>query len=664
MERAARARRWGPKGAVLRDRPALRGNGLARASQAEAKTWKEGYWGTTARQQNGEGRDKLLEAVGSAAPSSLAWPSELRHLRSGTPQSFLKLKSKAKEKHNRMHYLSTSPGDSAVLSVPQPSTPAQSVEFALNSNSGVRLDEIEEDIDRLYAGLEKMVEESRKTNQRVNRAVATSSGQSEKVDTERLERDLSIVNEEQRNSRQLLSELERKLEEVSRGATEQENKMDSHVEKTTEGFQDAIEALGIMKEKIENFESKLEQLEHWGSGSTDTTMDTIAERLDEVEKERWVYLESAAEQTKRIDEFGRVLEDLSDKSSFLSDEVKQLKLSTEETKGIARESGGILRDILSREVSASARRDPNLPDLGEAPAGVNDAAGLGDQGKEETTAMELEVASIKEALESTQQGMRRLEKELSEVRGSVQTMVDTNRFSIFLRKFYIALQKHLEENALSLQDVFSKYDRDKDGSLAGGELVRMLEDLLPDSREDERKSLVFFLDPLAEGRIHYGKVLQNTSNVSGKSGGFHTVKFTMKYFTPPNQHIRICGAHEDLGWWSVLEAPRLYEVEHGSWEATLSLPGSTLYEYKYVVCDNDEALEWLPGSNLVLELPPGQPLETRVNGNGSSARKEIVVKDKWNAHPSGEPLSSTVNTRSNILRMLSAVGSPQDLSSP
>ena len=389
MERAARARRWEPKDAVLRERPALRRNGLARASQAgEAKTWKEGYWGTTARQQNGEGRggrpgfdasvgtttrgqeaeqgrqkegtavtktvvtdvvsprqapgggglrNSLLlgVAVGVAASVSVFDATEKEKIkrsslhsplakktdrRSGSPQSFLKLKSKAKEKHNRMHYLSTSAEDSTVLSVPKHSMPTQSVEFALNSNTGVRLDEIEEDIDRLYTGLEKMVEESRQTNERVNRAVATSSGQSEKGSTERLERDLSIVNEEQRNSRQLLSELERKLEEVSRGATQQENKIDSHVDKTTEGFQDAIEALGIMKEKIENFESKLEQLEHWGSGSTDA----IAERLNEVEKERWVYLESAEEQSKRMDEFGRMLEDLSDKSSFLSDEVEQL----------------------------------------------------------------------------------------------------------------------------------------------------------------------------------------------------------------------------------------------------------------------------------------------------------------------------------------------------
>ena len=199
----------------------------------------------------------------------------------------------------------------------------------------------------------------------------------------------------------------------------------------------------------------------------------------------------------------------------------------------------------------------------------------------------------------------------------------------------------------------------------------------PNSSQDDRSSLIFFLDPLGEGRIHYGRVLQNTSNISSKSTGFCSVNFRIQYFTPPNCHIRLCGAHEDLGWWSILDAPVLEERSHGSWETTQVLPGSTMYEYKYVVCEGDRAREWLPGSNLVLELPPGErgaALNGNGNGNGhvgslergngvshGGKMREVVVEDKWGSHPSDEPLSSTVNTRSNILRMLSAVGSPSQL---
>ena len=100
----------------------------------------------------------------------------------------------------------------------------------------------------------------------------------------------------------------------------------------------------------------------------------------------------------------------------------------------------------------------------------------------------------------------------------------------------------------------------------------------------------------------------------------------------------------------------MYEVEHGVWETKLTLPGSTLYEYKYVVCDNKEAVDWLPGSNLVLDLPPG-PLQ---KSEGSTTR-DIYVEDKWNSHPPTESLDSTVNARSTIMRMLSAAGGiPED----
>ena len=52
------------------------------------------------------------------------------------------------------------------------------------------------------------------------------------------------------------------------------------------------------------------------------------------------------------------------------------------------------------------------------------------------------------------------------------------------------------------------------------------------------------------------------------------MKFQISYYTPPNQHLRVCGAHEDLGFWNVSSAPKLYETEHGSWECDIRLPGA------------------------------------------------------------------------------------------
>ena len=44
-------------------------------------------------------------------------------------------------------------------------------------------------------------------------------------------------------------------------------------------------------------------------------------------------------------------------------------------------------------------------------------------------------------------------------------------------------------------------------------------------------------------------------------------------------------------------------------------------------------VEWLPGSNLILELPRGQEATARSegNGNGAAQKEAVVVEDKWNS---------------------------------
>ena len=347
-----------------------------------------------------------------------------------------------------------------------------------------------------------------------------------------------------------------------------------------------------MKDKVDDFESKLTEL-----GQVDTA--AILGRLETVERGGKEYLRSAREQELKVGELSRRVD----------------------------------------EVAAAAAAATAAAPLAATPV---------EAAPEGSSAVEEEVAAIREALEGTTAGMRKLEGELSEVIGSIQRQ---NKFSLFLHRFYIALQGRLHDRRSSLQDFFSAFDGDCDGALSASELLRMLEDLVPDSTEEDRRSLLFFLDPLGEGKIHYGRILAVPS-VNNGAGGLHEVKFQISYYTPPNQHLRVCGAHEDLGFWNVSSAPKLYETEHGSWECDIRLPGGQVYEYKYVVCDRDEAVEWLPGANLVLELPPAAASTAEPRGRGG-----VVVKDKWNAHPSSEPLGSSVNTRSNILRMLSSVES-------
>ena len=519
-----------------------------------------------------------------------------------------------------------------------------------------------EEIERLYAGLEKMARDNRvlQTKLQVKLQESNERERASEPQDEQLKQTLANVEDEQRQCRILLKRMESDIQELAEGRREQQETLDEHIVNTSAGFQDAIEALSIMKEKISDFEAKVSELGNWNGAAAD-----ITGKLDEVKKEQDLYLQVSNTQAVKMGEISQRLEVVSKESSSLSQDIADLRKSSQETKALVREN---------RELSKSLKDEFDSFDLQEMQGQIENAVKSTSEGLDALSSMSLQVAGydsessetkknpiepievelneMRQALSGTQESMRKLEEELSGVAESMAAMQQTNKFSLFLHKFYLSLHKHLEENALTLQQVFSQYDGNKDGALSGEELTGMLKDLVPDSQEEDRKSLVFFLDPMNEGMIHYGKVLQNASNVL-KSGS-HSVKFQIKYFTRPNQHLRVVGSHEDLGWWRSADAPRMYEVEHGTWEASVSLPGQVVYEYKYVVCKDTHAIEWLPGSNLVLELPPGPP--PNLNGNGNGVPKDILVEDKWNSHPATEPLDSTVKTRSNIIRMLSAAG--------
>jgi Ca2+-binding EF-hand superfamily protein len=428
-----------------------------------------------------------------------------------------------------------------------------------------------------------------------------------------------------------------------------------------------------MKDKLGEFESKISQMEmEHGSGSGSSvsgSVDVIVNKIESVQKEQ---VQSAEEQANKMGEVSLQLEQMSDRSSLVMQELEDLKRSSRESETLARESSELSRSLkrdldsidlnhMRSQVELAVERTNASPQgLGEG--SYNDDSRRGAKDEEEDSqipAIEQEINAIKGALEGTRESMKMLGEELSNVTESIHSIKQTNKFSLFLHDFYSSLHTHMAKNNYTIQEVFSSFDGDKDGFLSGNELLQLLELLVPGSSENDRKSLVFFVDPTNEDHIKYSRVLQNASNTN-KSSGVHTVKFHINYYTQPNQHLRIVGAHESLGWWRVLDAPCMYEVEHGVWETKLTLPGATLYEYKYVVCDNQEALDWLPGSNLVLDLPPG-PLQKSNGPDEGSTMRDIYVEDKWNSHPPTESLDSTVNARSTIMRMLSAAGGiPED----
>ena len=539
-----------------------------------------------------------------------------------------------------------------------------------------RLEEIEMHIDKLYSGLDKMAEENKRALflRRSRPAMGgggSGNNQSELILQKKLGQGLERVEDEQRSCRKLLAKLEKDFEGMVVEKNQMDGDLDEHIKKTSAGFQDAIQALSVMKDKLGEFESKISQMEMEGSGSGPSvsgSVDVIVSKIEAVQKEQ---VQSAEEQASKMGEVSLKLEQMSDKSSLVMQELEDLKRSSKESETLARESSELSRSLkrdldsidlkhMRSQVDLAVERTNTSPQgLANQGSYNDDDSRRGAKDKEEEDsqipAIEQEINAIKGALEGTRESMKMLGDELSNVTESIHSIKQTNKFSLFLHDFYSSLHTHMAKNNYTIQEVFGSFDGDKDGFLSGNELLQLLEVLVPGSSENDRKSLVFFVDPTNEDHIKYSRVLQNASNAN-KSSGAHRVKFHINYYTQPNQHLRIVGAHESLGWWRVLDAPCMYEVEHGVWETKLTLPGSTLYEYKYVVCDNKEAVDWLPGSNLVLDLPPG-PLQ---KSEGSTTR-DIYVEDKWNSHPPTESLDSTVNARSTIMRMLSAAGGiPED----
>ena len=483
-------------------------------------------------------------------------------------------------------------------------------------------------------------------------------------------------------------DLRRQSEASASGVADVVAKLDSHVNETTTSFEEATQMIRELSKEIEEGEVRRSEDLHETRVQDDRT-DELSRRLESTEErvnDHWdafneqkrAFLELSArleegrggvghpqqiapdeegegeddasasagtEFQEKLDDFERAIREVSERmeglaqrNEALDDEIMRLGIQSEETRLAVHDS---------KEASAkveSALRELDVFDMSER---VDRAMGMAA----ESSAMLDSIPGL-DAVQGLASSVQKIEE-------SVNAIERSNSFSLLLHKFYLALKERRE---LSIHDVFKRYDHDADDTLTGEEFLRMLGDMMPESSADVRKQMLFYLDPMAEGKIRYGKILQTSAS---NTSGMHAVTFHVDFYTHHDaQHLRVCGAHEALGWWRPLDAPRMHRVSHDAWAVTLDLQGLKIYEYKYVLCNGDHVEEWQPGSNLVLELPPA-PLESSEREEGhAGARKGVHIHDKWFSEPASEPLHSTVHARSEMLRLLAAEAPPPPPSPP
>jgi chitodextrinase len=92
--------------------------------------------------------------------------------------------------------------------------------------------------------------------------------------------------------------------------------------------------------------------------------------------------------------------------------------------------------------------------------------------------------------------------------------------------------------------------------------------------------------------------LSVTTSTSGA-----TVTFNETASTVVGQNIFVVGNIAALGSWSTGSAIQLSPANYPTWSVTLSLPGSTAIEYKYIKKDCSGNVTWESGSNRLYTTP-------------------------------------------------------------
>jgi len=88
------------------------------------------------------------------------------------------------------------------------------------------------------------------------------------------------------------------------------------------------------------------------------------------------------------------------------------------------------------------------------------------------------------------------------------------------------------------------------------------------------------------------------------------VRFTLHYDTELGERLVLVGSAESMGAWKLDASPKMEWVNNGTWQLELSVPDGDVYEYKYVVMqENHEGTlaptKWQQGSNQMVVVPRG-----------------------------------------------------------
>ncbi|OJT20517.1 alpha-amylase [Archangium sp. Cb G35] len=82
-----------------------------------------------------------------------------------------------------------------------------------------------------------------------------------------------------------------------------------------------------------------------------------------------------------------------------------------------------------------------------------------------------------------------------------------------------------------------------------------------------------------------------------------TVTFNETASTVVGQNIYVVGSIATLGSWNTANAIQLSPANYPAWSVTLSLPGSTAFEYKYIKKDGSGNVVWESGANRTSTTP-------------------------------------------------------------
>ncbi|QRN94206.1 alpha-amylase [Archangium violaceum] len=92
--------------------------------------------------------------------------------------------------------------------------------------------------------------------------------------------------------------------------------------------------------------------------------------------------------------------------------------------------------------------------------------------------------------------------------------------------------------------------------------------------------------------------LSVTTSTSGA-----TITFNETASTVAGQNIYVVGSIAALGAWNTASAIQLSPANYPTWSVTLSLPGSTAFEYKYIKKDGSGNVTWESGTNRSATTP-------------------------------------------------------------